>query len=703
MTAFEQVRRSELEKKRALQIAQYQAVQNDLRLTLNAHERPLLEARAAQLEQDIRATETALLRQPKSTDPYYEYLQEQLAQVTALRLQILQNEFAPILYTDPAQVLTQRRMNSFCALHNTDLAAQPPRLIELEEAMETYRRRLLLLGEPGYGKTTTLLGLVYAALLARLDDPDQPLPLFERIALWDAEQCPPLAAWFAAQTDLPQADLARLLPSSSVCLFLDGLDELGSERVLKDATGQVIKDEHGNEQKYDPRQRFIERLLQDISPATPLLLTCRVKDYEDFAQKNGKLKDMGAVRLQALTDEQIQEYLEEQATLWTTIQADTDLLDVARTPFLLRLIAFAFRDAQAQADLQAQNLQEGALRDFIFERYIAESYAYQVRRSGGNLPFTLEQVKQVLGVVAFRDASLRWKNNSLNKDSFDEGLREAEIPLFSLEEFITFAQTLYLVVGETYPYRFVHLLLRDHLAYPLAIARLQSFYYSLMATEALGTIGDKRAVEPLLAALRDQVERHGQVSREVVEALSKIGELAVIPLFALIRNRRDAQERHAVFAALWVLREIKDVGAIEPLIAGLQDTDEVVRSAAAEALGGIGDVLAVEPLLAALQDHDHRVRSAAAEALGRIGDARAVAPLLAALQDKDAWVRSGVAVALGNLKDERAIESLILLLSDRSEVFIWGHVCDAAANALKQIGTDAALAAVAQWRKEQKK
>ena len=59
--------------------------------------------------------------------------------------------------------------------------------------------------------------------------------------------------------------------------------------------------------------------------------------------------------------------------------------------------------------------------------------------------------------------------------------------------------------------------------------------------------------------------------------------------------------------------------AVEPLIAALKDSDDCVRREATEALGKIGEP-AVEPLIAALKDSDDYVRREAAEALGKIGE-----------------------------------------------------------------------------------
>jgi len=85
------------------------------------------------------------------------------------------------------------------------------------------------------------------------------------------------------------------------------------------------------------------------------------------------------------------------------------------------------------------------------------------------------------------------------------------------------------------------------------------------AAEALGKLGDTRAVGSLIAALQDE----------------------------------DIEVHHA---AAWALGEIRDARAVDPLIAALQDEDVEVRRAAAWALGEIRDARAAEPLMAALAE-----------------------------------------------------------------------------------------------------
>lgn len=137
----------------------------------------------------------------------------------------------------------------------------------------------------------------------------------------------------------------------------------------------------------------------------------------------------------------------------------------------------------------------------------------------------------------------------------------------------------------------------------------------------------RRNVKGLIEALGYQ--KDDRIGHAAAEALVEIGDPAVEPLIAALKNERDKVRQSAAKA----LGRIGDPRAVEPLIAALQDDHGHVRELSARALGSIGDPRAVEALIAVLQGKDYEyVREAAAEALGKIGDARAIEPLLAALQ-----------------------------------------------------------------------
>ena len=120
-------------------------------------------------------------------------------------------------------------------------------------------------------------------------------------------------------------------------------------------------------------------------------------------------------------------------------------------------------------------------------------------------------------------------------------------------------------------------------AFPWLVSLLGSrdAYVRCLAARELGVLNDSRAVEPLIAALKDSN-----------------ADIRVIAASALSR--------------------LKDRRAVEPLMATLKDSDARVRLVAAGALGDLKDRHAVEPLKVLLADPDDFVRKVAAEAIKKI-------------------------------------------------------------------------------------
>ena len=96
----------------------------------------------------------------------------------------------------------------------------------------------------------------------------------------------------------------------------------------------------------------------------------------------------------------------------------------------------------------------------------------------------------------------------------------------------------------------------------------------------------------------------------------------------------DVERRSQAAQALAALR---DLHAVEPLIAALHDGNEYVRANVAWALGQLRDKRAFDSLLLAIRDG--RVNTTGIEALGLIDPYRAVEPLLQQLQAADWGIR----------------------------------------------------------------
>lgn len=562
---------------------------------------------------------------------------------------------------------------------------------DFAEAFAAFKGRLLLLGEPGAGKTTTLMAFARDAISRRLADASAPLPLFAPIATWDAEAQPPLAEWLVSVIPALQPltlAVQQTLEGGKALLLLDGLDELGTERV--DAL---------RNQPYDPRQRFMSTLHQ--LPRNQVVITCRIKEYEDLVLRaDQKLALEGAITLRPLDDNQVQAYLRDLPELWMALQADEGLREMARTPLLLTLFSFAFNglDAETRA---LRDLSGGDLRDRIFQTYIERRYEHERRKPFAELPFMLDEIVDLLGSVAQRDVHNDFEDNVIRQQYLNELFMDGK----EQQEFTELCVRLHLLVplGEVetsrvplrreFAYRFIHLLLRDYFAYRRTIK-----HFDLEDTQALVNnirlmrkLRDKRSVPRLLSLLEDMRRAEGAartVAFHAARTLGEIGDDSAVP--ALIQALDNPKVR---FAAAEALGKIGDQRAVPHLIPLLDDltvfgaTSQTIASAAALALGHIGNVQAVEPLIQVLEQGDDAARVAAAEALGHIKDQRALEPLITMLIDIESpidYIR--VCEALVSLGDIAAIEPIIAGLKSDSLIKRF-----AATDALGRLGDQRAI------------
>jgi DNA polymerase III delta prime subunit len=486
---------------------------------------------------------------PQVDDPYKPYLDALYKQIvryldktvfsmlpgqSSIALITLRSEDTPDAVQMPEEIEAQALPLAFFDMagvggETRDKGLKPVVYDSFHAAFEKYDGRVLLLGEPGAGKTTTLFAFARDKVAQRLQDTTQPLPILAPIALWDADKQPPLATWLAQSVPALKNDVAGILSEGKVLLLLDGLDELGDER--------LVDPQKPMGEKYDPRLRFI----RIIPNNNQILISCRIKDYNDTGEK---LALKGAVTLHPLDDAQMQVYLKDMPELWEVLQKDEELREVARTPLLLSFFTFAFAGLDEEAK-QLRDLSKGDVRDKIFETYVRRRYEHEMRKPHASHEFTVDDIYRVLGYASWYYASdYRVRNSRLPRPSETEYQLRREFDTRDLttqfdnqtaQVFLETAEELHLVtvvaingsssIPSTYSkrYRFLHLLFRDHFAYRYMLTQLQSphVYKRGAAAVALAASRDTRYVIPIRKLLADQ---DSSVLRKALAALHRLND-----------------------------------------------------------------------------------------------------------------------------------------------------------------------------------
>lgn len=168
-------------------------------------------------------------------------------------------------------------------------------------------RRLVVLGEPGTGKTMIAQWL----MLDLLENPEEKrgrgkkdtVPFFVPLGTWDPAE--PLDDWAAARmidtfpwlgrtivtADGPDPTLAKVLVTERrVLLILDGLDEMSPQR----------------------QEEALERLSDAaVQEDQPMLITCRTEQYHSLVEKRGALAKTPVIELGKLPMSAVRDYLHE--------------------------------------------------------------------------------------------------------------------------------------------------------------------------------------------------------------------------------------------------------------------------------------------------------------------------------------------------------------------------------------------------------
>lgn len=159
-----------------------------------------------------------------------------------------------------------------------------------------------------------------------------------------------------------------------------------------------------------------------------------------------------------------------------------------------------------------------------------------------------------------------------------------------------------------------------------------------------------KAAAPALLEILASNEHPQDIKGHAAWALAFIGSEAAEYLYDALNNA-SLDVRCAVIGALGhVAQEQSDEKSCNLLVLSLSDSEALIRTEAAAALGQINYSPAVEHLITAIQDTDLDVRKAAINSLGKIGDTRAMGALQAALNDEHEVVRVLAKLAIAQIE-----------------------------------------------------
>jgi len=244
---------------------------------------------------------------------------------------------------------------------------------------------LMILGDLGAGKTTTMLDLAKALIEKAEKESDEPIPVIVNLSGWDNLR-QPMSDWLLQELNskykISEDTFRKCLDKKRLLPMLDGLDEVQPN--LQESCVDAIN-----------------RWLQGSLCPQFIVVCSRQEEYTNY---QAKLNLNGAVLLQSLTDAQIKKYLFDidQNELWELLQDNAELLELARTPFLLSITILSY-DQTSLNEWHQLNSKKQLLKSLL-DNYIRAMFSREMKNiSYRNHKLPLEkQTKYWLKLLALR-------------------------------------------------------------------------------------------------------------------------------------------------------------------------------------------------------------------------------------------------------------------------------------------------------------
>jgi len=287
---------------------------------------------------------------------------------SVIRKPTLRPELAAMLFPPQMKIPTWLE-----ELPEEEVAEPKPRSIEIVRIFNRMNQALLILGEPGSGKTTTLLELARDAIVRAKEDPTQPVPLVFNLSSW-AEKRQSISDWLLDELDttykIPKTVALPLVENddqnNALMLLLDGLDEVRAG--CRDACVKAINE------------------FRSEHESTPIVVCSRLAGCE---AQTTQLKLKGAAVLQRLTPQQVDQYLDgpgaELVVVRRTLKHNPTLQGLAESPLMLSIITLAHQGISARDSEPSGTIE-------LRRRYVLGAFVHQMlEQRGGREHYAAEQ------------------------------------------------------------------------------------------------------------------------------------------------------------------------------------------------------------------------------------------------------------------------------------------------------------------------
>lgn len=304
----------------------------------------------------------ALLRGPKAlpeTTITAEQAQNQRSNlIAAVRSQWMQGYLERSLYRQVPMRVSIREQPDAVAypwdqeVQRPSAAPKTAGISQIVRFFDDYAGTMLILGEPGSGKTITLLELGRQLLDRAQAYPSQPIPVIFSLSSWAIEK-KPFDEWLVQELHRHYGVSLALgrywVSNRKIIPLLDGLDEVRKD--AREACAGAIDAYH------DVRSKWV--------------VSSKLAEYEALFSR---LHAGGAVCMMALTDRDVARYVGNvrKQNLKTLLAADPSLAELARSPLMLNVMAVASEEMSPLGEALTHEQKRSRIFDTYLRRVLLE-------------------------------------------------------------------------------------------------------------------------------------------------------------------------------------------------------------------------------------------------------------------------------------------------------------------------------------------